>query len=375
MKTATAVAAATIAASVACCAGSARAQNDFTVRIGGDAYFEAAGVSQRQDAGARMTEFTDRFRLNIVAAAKPADGPAYGARLRIRAVGAANGGAAATDYDRAYIYVDGRLGSLKLGVNNSYNDEFNFAARPLDYIVTPLPDTAVEFASRTATTQITAAAPVVTNIAALTLTDNARGTKAVYISPRVAGLQLGGSYTPQPFSHGPDVDRTENAAAGFQDIWELGLTYKREFSGLGVYGSFAYMAGRNEMSDAAGLRSLQAGLSLDYAGFTLGGGYVNRFDSGLSKGSANRSALQVRNVGLQYAAGPLVVGLGYTDGVREGLQGVAADDRQRTWSIGAGYALAPGLRVGAEYLNVRFDDEAGVDDRANILALRTTLFF
>jgi outer membrane protein OmpU len=372
MKTAAVIA---VSSAAACCVGSARAQNDFTVRIGGDAYFEAAGVSQRQDAGARITEFTDRFRLNIVAAAKPADGPAYGARLRIRAVGAANGGAAATDYDRAYIYVDGRLGSLKLGVNNSYNDEFNFAARPLDYIVTPLPDTAVEFASRTATTQITAAAPVVTNIAALTLTDNARGTKAVYISPRFAGLQLGGSYTPQPFSHGPDVDRTENAAAGFQDIWELGLTYKREFSGLGVYGSFAYMAGRNEMSGAAGLRALQAGLSLDYAGFTLGGGYVNRFDSGLSKGSANRSALQVRNVGLQYAAGPLVVGLGYTDGVREGLQGVAADDRQRTWSIGAGYALAPGLRVGAEYLNVRFDDEAGVDDRANILALRTTLFF
>jgi predicted porin len=195
-----------------------------------------------------------------VTAAKPADGPASGARLRIRAVEAANDGAAVADYDRAYIYVNGRLGTLKLGVNNSYNDEFN-------------------------------------------------------------------------------------------------------------------LAGRNEMSDTAGRRSLQAGLSLDYPGLILGGGYVNRFDSCLSKGSANRSALQGRNVGLQYAAGPPVVGPRYTDGVREGLQSVAGDDRQRTWSVGAGYPLAPGLRVGAGYLNVRFDDEAGANDRADIPALRATLFF
>lgn len=375
MKVWTFATAAATAAAALIAAGGAAAQQPFSLRIGGDAYFEAAAVSQRRDAAARATEFAERFRFDVVAAANAGGGASYGARLRLRAVGGPSGAATATDYDRAYLFVDGRLGALRLGVTNSFNDEFNFVARPLDYLTTPLPDTGVDFAARAPGSPILASSPVVTNIAALTLTDNARGSKLVWSSPRVAGLRLGASYTPQPFSHGPDIDRAQTAAPGFQDVWEAGAHYARRFDRVGVAASFAYMAGRSELTSQADLRALQAGLSVSYGGLTLGGGYVGRGDSGLLRASANRSGVKVWNAGAQYQAGPWSFGAGYVDGRREGDQSVAADDRQRFWSVGAGYMAAPGLRFGAEYLTIRFDDEAGVDDRARVGLVRATVAF
>lgn len=374
---------AVITIAAACCAvagfpGTARAQQPFTVRIGGDAYFEAAAVSQSRDDGARATEFAERFRFDVTASAKSDAGLGYGARLRLRVVGGLSGTSAANDYDRAYLFVDGPLGALRLGVTNSFNDEFNFVARPLDYLVTPLPDTGVDFAAKAPGSPILASSPVVTNIAALTLTDNARGSKLVWFSPRVAGLRLGASYTPQPFSHGLDIDRAKNAAPGFQDVWEAGAHYARAFGGVGIAASFGYMAGRSELTTQADLASLQAGLSFSYGGLTLGGGYVRRGDSGLLRASANRSGLKVWNAGAQYQSGPWSLGLGYVDGRREGDQAVAADDRQHFWSLGAGYLAAPGLRFGAEFLAIRFDDEAGAardEDQARVGLLRATLAF
>lgn len=371
---------AVITIAAACCAvagfpGTAWAQQPFTVRIGGDAYFEAAAVSQSRDAGARATEFAERFRFDVTASAKSDAGLGYGARLRLRVVGGPSGTSAANDYDRAYLFVDGPLGALRLGVTNSFNDEFNFVARPLDYLVTPLPDTGVDFAAKAPGSPILASSPVVTNIAALTLTDNARGSKLVWFSPRVAGLRLGASYTPQPFSHGQDVDRAKNAAPGFQDVWEAGAHYAREVGGVGVAASFAYMAGHSELPSQADLASIQAGLSFSYGGLTLGGGYVGRGDSGLVRASANRSGLKVWNVGAQYQSGPWSVGLGYVDGRREGDQSVAADDRQRFWSAGVGLIMAPGLRCGAEFLAIGFDDETGAADQARVGLLRATLTF
>ena len=363
------------AVTAAFAASGANAQQAFTVRIGGDAYFETAAVSQKRDAGARATEFAERFRFDVTASAKSGAGLGYGARLRLREVGGPSGLSAANDYDRAYLFVDGPWGLVRAGVTNSFNDEFNFVARPLDYLVTPLPDTGVDFAAKAPGSPILASSPVVTNIAALTLTDNARGSKLVWFSPRVAGLRLGASYTPQPFSHGQDIDRAQNAAPGFQDVWEAGAHYARDFGGVGVAASLAYMAGRSELGGQAELRSTQAGLSFSYGGLTLGGGYVGRGDSGLSRASAKRSALKVWNAGAQYQWGPWSAGFGYVDGRREGDQNVAADDRQRFWSAGVGFAPAPGFRVGAEYLTIRFDDEAGVDDRARVGLVRATVAF
>lgn len=362
-------------AAAAAAAGGAAAQQPLSLRVGGDAYFEAAAVSQKRDAGARAGEFAERLRFDVTASAKSESGLGYGARLRLRVIGGPSGASAANDYDRAYLFVEGPLGALRAGVTNSFNDEFNFVARPLDYLVTPLPDTGVDFAGKAPASPILASSPVVTNIAALTLTDNARGSKLVWFSPRVAGLRLGASYTPQPFSHGQDIDRVTDAAPGFQDVWEAGAHFTREFGGVGVAASLAYMAGRSELASQADLASMQAGLSFSYGGLTLGGGYVGRGDSGLSRASANRSDLKVWNAGAQYQWGPWSAGLGYVDGRREGDQSVAADDRQRFWSFGVGFAPAPGLRVGAEYLTIRFDDEAGVDDRARVGLVRATVAF
>lgn len=349
-------------------AGTANAQAKFDLKIGGDAFFQAGFVDQDRDTNRRSTEFNNRFRLNIVASAKADNGLEYGARLRLRN----NTNDRVTEADRGYMFLNGSFGHVRLGVSNSYSDDLGAVFRPIDYSFLGFWDEPVNWASTGNGTGINTA------MADLTLTDNSRGTKVFYASPRFSGFQVGGSFTPQPSSNFTDIDRVKNTTAGYQDIWEIGVNYTENFSGVGVKAGVGYTGGRNELSTVEGLSAVQAGLSIDYAGFTLGGGYINKYDSGLTKASARKSNFQVWNIGAQYVTGPITVGAGYTHGSGEGSQAIAGKDKQDYYSIGANYKVAPGLVVGAEYAYVKFDDETNLaanDDKANVFIVRSWLSF
>jgi outer membrane protein OmpU len=349
-------------------AGSANAQAKFDLKIGGDAFFQAGFVGQDRDVNRRSTDFNNRFRLNIVASAKADNGLEYGARLRMRN----NTNDRVTEADRGYMFVNGSFGSVRLGVSNSYSDDIGAVFRPIDYSFLGFWDEPVNWASTGNGTGIT------TRLADLTLQDPSRGTKIFYASPRFSGLQLGGSFTPQPGSNFTDIDRTKNTAAGYQDVWELGLNYSETFSGVGVKGSIGYTGGKNELSTVKNLTALQVGASIDYAGFTLGGGYMNKGKSGQTKTATNKSDFEVWNVGAQYATGPVTVGVGYTRGKEEGSASIAGTDKQDYYSVGANYKVAPGLVVGAEYAYIKFEDEtklAANGDKANVVILRSWLSF
>lgn len=360
------------AAALALGAGAANAA-DFQVKVGGDAYFEGGYVSQDKDSGLRSTEFRNRFRLNIVPSAKADNGLEYGGRVRIRA----NSGTANLDGDRAYIWAQGSFGQVRLGVANSYNDD-TYYSRPFDYQILGIYDPYVNFLSGSAVASEFASIGGTNVLTAQSMTGNTNSTKAIYISPRFSGFQLGLSYTPRNDSNLSDVNRAKvtTSQTTFQDIYEVGLNYNNTFGGVAVKASAGYMGGKSETANTEDLKSWQVGGNVGYAGFAFGGGAVGHGESGQTKSALYKKDALSWNVGAQYTTGPLVVGAAYIQGKDAGSVNVAGDRTAKIINVGALYTIAPGLSAGLEYDHFKVDaDASGTSDKGDIVILRSVLAF
>ncbi|HYH22379.1 MAG TPA: porin [Azospirillum sp.] len=370
--------------------GAANAQAKFEVKVGGDAYFEGGYVDQDNDTNLRSVEFRNRFRLNIVPSAKADNGLEYGGRIRIRS----NSTTRNMDADRAYIFVQGTFGQVRMGVSNSFNDE-TVVSRPIDYLPFGLYDQALNYVGANGTGVAGGGTMAGVNrfgggsiVWPSIVPDTA--TKIVYFSPRFAGFQLGASYTPNGNSWNTDSDRNERAviaATGaitpyFQDELEIGVNYNGSFGGVTVKGGAGYMWGEATESTTGAnnfknLNAWQAGLQVGYAGFVVGGSYTDFGKSGQRQalGFFNENS-HVWQLGAQYTMGPIVVGGGWSYGQDQGSASVIGKRKVNVYEIGASYTVAPGLAVQAQYDYVKSDSDVNaLDDKANVVVLRTTLAF
>ena len=392
--------------------GAANAQAKFEVKVGGDVFWEWAYVSQDRDSGLRNTEMRDRFRVNIIPSAKADNGLEYGARLRLRADASQNsvtntsGAGRFLNQDRAYIFAQGGFGQVRLGTSNTFNDE-TIVSRPIDYLPFGLFDQAANYLSATRSgTQTTINGQLAgadANGGALTALNGGTmawptfgdvATRIVYFSPRIAGFQLGASYTPRNDDSANSVNRlktgTATAASAFQssmqDLYEIGANYDATFGGVKVKVGAGYYGGK--ASDVVGasfknLSAWQAGAQVGFAGFTLGGSYTDWGKSGLNKAAGLfRDNANVWQLGGQYTIGPVVIGAGWMRGQDSGSLLVSGKRKLDVYELGASYTVAPGFAVQAQYDYFRANSDlpttvatGNPDDRGSIVILRTTLAF
>jgi len=390
-------------------ASAANAQAKFDLKIGGDAYFEAGYVSQDNDTGLRSTEFANRMRINVIPSAKADNGLEYGARLRFRAAG--NGTNNNVSADRAYIFAQGSFGQVRLGSTNEFNDD-TAVSTPIDYLPLGLYDRVTSYigASNGSNTTINgryAGADIGSNggVAQTVTGGNSlvwatldplggNSTKVVYYSPRFSGLQLGAAYTPRADSFYTDVNRVKNvttaaaqASGAYQDVFEIGANYSDTFGGVTVKGSAAYTGGTTSKSGATGdnfknLSAWQAGAQIGYAGFVLGGGYVDFGKSGQNTRYTYTGNVSNWTVGVQYTTGPIVVGANYKHGEDPGSTILAGKRKLDVYELGAGYTVAPGLALQAQYdyFTAKSDKANTVvtgndDDKGHVVILRSVLAF
>jgi hypothetical protein len=384
--------------------GAANAQAKFEVKVGGDVYVEGAFVSEDLDAGLRSTEMRNRFRVNVIPSAKADNGLEYGGRIRMRSASNAR----TMDADRAYIFAQGGFGQVRLGVTNSFNDE-TIVSRPIDYLPFGLFDQAMNFAAPS-TQGLTGPGTAFTGGGAtggvLNAVNAAGGgtilwptlapdvaTKIVYFSPRIAGLQLGASYTPRSDSFNTDVNRAERstavtgttiAAPSFQDLVEVGANYNATFGGVSLKAGAGYFWGEATQGATAAtanqfrdLRAWQAGAQVGFAGVTVGGSYTDFGKSGQSRATGVfTNSSHVWQAGAQYTLGPIVVGGGWMYGQDPGLTTVAGKRKVNVYEVGASYTVAPGFAVQAQYDYFDADaDVAAFSNKGSIVILRTTLAF
>jgi len=369
-------------------AGAANAQAKFEVKVGGDAYFEAGYVDQDLDSGLRSTEFRNRMRINIIPSAKADNGLEYGARIRIRAnAGGAN--ARTTDADRAYSDAQVSGGQVRLGVQNSFNDE-TYVSAPQDYLPLGIYDGVTAWLGNADITGGLASLNGSMINQSLVVENNS--TKIVYFSPRFAGFQFGASYLPRNDSSATDVNRTKTVGtlagqfnATFQDMVEVGANYNNTFGGVLVKASAGYFWGQ-AVDNVAGsnykdLNAFQLGAQLGYAGFVVGGNYTDFGKSGQNErpGFFTENS-RMWQAGVQYTAGPIVVGANYKNGKDAGSLAVRGDRELQVYEIGVGYTVAPGLTLQAQYDYFKADSDLSTaaidrDDKGNVVLVRTILAF
>jgi outer membrane protein OmpU len=349
------------------------AQAQITVSLGG--YTEFFGAYYDDDAPNRTSrEFQLETEIVVRADGKADNGLLYGAKVELQ--NSSTGGGVVTD--EASVYLSGTWGRIELGDFDGAADTLAIYA-PLVGIE-QIDGDAYDFLDTTSGGLRFGATPFFGLVKA---PDSGDATKVMYLTPRFAGIQAGVSYATQNGSEAQNVVALKTDTPSYKDFWEFGANYTGTFAGfsvaLGATGSMGTGEDRQfppfaivptELED---FFAWQAGAQIGYAGFKLGGGYIDGDDFGARRNTEAGDAT-AWHVGASYTAGPFAVGVTYADaeGAKPGFTTYASD--YKTYGGGVAYTVAPGLvlqgdlmyvdeelvGVGATNTGIRADNEGYV---------------
>jgi hypothetical protein len=216
--------------------------------------------------------------------------------------------------------------------------------------------------------------------------------KVVYLSPNFSGFDFGVGYSPSSNSGAGFCGATVSAACSnqttsssalegekYRDLVNAGVRYSGPIGPVNLlaYGVYNYGGHVNNSTTTAASRTAvgaiagstaagsgwsgqydnlsfgSVGVAVTFAGFTVGGNYIGGAMNGQlgarPSGGADMSAYLV---GIQYATGPLTVGVAYENIEQQGAVAMTGLSQRKEYGITAGgtYTLAPGLQLFAEYL-------------------------
>jgi hypothetical protein len=177
----------------------------------------------------------------------------------------------------------------------------------------------------------------------------------MYLTPRFAGFQGGASYTPEAGSEGQGVVQLKNTST-YKDVGEFGVNYTGEFSGFGLAAGATLTTA--DGTTGGGVKDFTAwnlGAQISYGPFILGGGYVDAGDFLVPTTGAIDDDQTAWHIGASVTTGPVAVALSFLDA--EGYSGSNGgySTEYRAYSVGATYALAPGLTLETEL--TMFEDD------------------
>ncbi len=169
-----------------------------------------------------------------------------------------------------------------------------------------------------------------------------------YISPKLAGLQLGLTYVPNIGTLGTN-SRSSTAATHH---WDVTLAYTREFQGLsvGLDSGFAHQDARDRLEVHNDLSAWNVGFKIGYAGFTLGASFIETQRPGQHADDS-----YTWNAGLGYTNGPWGVSYTYYQERRRGAHTIdSRNEMFRANLVSGKYALGPGVTLKLSVFHGRF---------------------
>lgn len=188
--------------------------------------------------------------------------------------------------------------------------------------------------------------------------------KISYFTPRLAGFQLGLSFTPTT-----SANSTRNVTANglglvadnatVDEVFEVALNYAGTFGGvdLGIDGFYTTGDGPLVNSDP---EEYGFGANLGYMGFTLGGAYYESRDIAgffTPVAGAGDAENTTWTAGLQYATGPWTVGFAYLNSDQDVALG---SYEVETYQVGGGYNLGAGVDIGLDIQFSNLDDDTSI---------------
>lgn len=271
--------------------------------------------------------------------------------------------------DEAYITLEGDFGQFIVGDENS--------AVYLKHFHQPFPTTINQ--QETETIYINALLPASFALNDTTIDstlnrvqDNDSG-KITYFSPRVAGVQLGLSYTPIAESGGDDNSSRRNGSQW--NMSSVNINYESKFNdvAVGVSGGFIH-ADTSQSGPADGANDLFAyntGAFVRFGGWDIGGSfaYLSGDRGVIGRGGTDR-ALKFDGhgyaFGVTYNTGPWRLGAAYQRGKDSGLKGDGERNTYDQYLVGISYTLSPGVNL--EATAMLWDADGEKRDEPDIVA-------
>ncbi|MEZ5934403.1 MAG: porin [Alphaproteobacteria bacterium] len=178
--------------------------------------------------------------------------------------------------------------------------------------------------------------------------------KVTYYSPRIAGFQLGASFTPDTGDAESDSD---DDAGDFENHWGVGANFTTAAGGADITLSAVGSFGDAEVG-GDDLEDWSVGGGVEFAGLGIGAGYV---DYGDSSGKGNGYT-----AGAKYGFGPANVSVNYSYDDRDSF-----DDAVGFLVFSADYGLFPGVTLKGDVgFNDNDQDAGGDSTTAGVVTLQ-----
>ena len=196
------------------------------------------------------------------------------------------------------------------------------------------------------------------------------------MTPRVGGLQLGVSFTPNNADrNGGENNAGVSAEANQDDIIELGLSYKGRVRGVDYKLSYTSVEGSStEGGDDP--ESTSSGFALSYGDWSFGGNlseYEN-LDEVDDTRYVNSETIETVNYGLKYRLNKAShIGIGFTEGEETHDDAGRTKTEYEETTIGGGTKLTDGVRVGYYYTMSEATHGDAEDAEGEVSALGMTL--
>ncbi|MCS7268684.1 MAG: porin [Geminicoccaceae bacterium] len=226
------------------------------VSVGGFARFLwiLGDTKERLNAQLSSSDFRNDMEVHVIARSKDeSTGIEYGATIEFEADTSRN-----DNTDETWIFLRGAFGELRFGDEDGASDLMKIGAFTLAAGTGGL-DGTIDYPRTVAGA------------------NTADATKIVYFTPRLAGFQLGVSYTPAADSvanggRGDTLALTN--VDGLKDTIEAGLNYVGTFGDVGVRaGVIGHIGDNTDGDNDEDFWKLYGGAVLSFAGFSVGGGY------------------------------------------------------------------------------------------------------
>lgn len=240
--------------------------------------------------------------IHTLANAVSDSGVEYGGKVELEVFNDRSAaGAGSTSADEAVIFMSGNFGRVELGREDGAEDVMFVGGE----------DVAAGTGGFDGDT---------TNLIPLQIQDTSDAAKITYFTPRIAGFQLGASWTPDTGDDFGD-DSATGPGGDLENSFGFGANWTGEFSGLEMTVSGAGNIADAESAGADDVTDFSVGVNTSFFGASFGAAYIARTD---------RNEADIFNVGLGYGFGPVNTSIGYVYhdpdvGTEQSLLAVSAD--------------------------------------------------
>ncbi|MFK5997289.1 MAG: porin [Rhodobacterales bacterium] len=254
--------------------------------------------------------------------------------------------------DESYMTISGNFGKVIIGSENSVGYKMTVAAPD----VSPLYAQSSSLTGYVPYSAAGAGADLFRRTLGTTYIENNGNNDAQrisYFSPRFSGLQVGISYA----RDSGQVNGAVNNNAVITDIVDIAANYSGSFNGVDINASARYGTA-NAPAGAANPEIWGGGLTVGYAGFTLGGSYAEQNDSPTGGGVPNFRDGNSYDIGLGYSNGPMTYSFTYfrgknADNAATNTTGFTSEEL-KTYVLAAKYKVADNFSVSAFAANTEF---------------------